>query len=162
SPRSPSAAARASSAAPRPARTLSSARTPRWSPRTVRQPASPSTASAIVPETSTSRKNESAAQVRAVTAGNLARGWYTGRRDAGWSSQVARRAHNPEVAGSNPAPAISSPPAAGFLLGAAAGRVEARSTRRAPRMRFGLQSTERGEAGQRGDDRQPEVDHAIR
>ena len=26
---------------------------------------------------------------------------------AGWSSQVARRAHNPEVAGSNPAPAIS-------------------------------------------------------
>ena len=26
--------------------------------------------------------------------------------DAGWSSQVARRAHNPEVAGSNPAPAI--------------------------------------------------------
>src|SRR5207245_5118937 len=31
--------------------------------------------------------------------------WYTGARDAGWSSQVARRAHNPEVAGSNPAPA---------------------------------------------------------
>ena len=30
---------------------------------------------------------------------------YTERRDAGWSSQVARRAHNPEVAGSNPAPA---------------------------------------------------------
>ena len=27
-------------------------------------------------------------------------------RDAGWSSQVARRAHNPKVAGSNPAPAI--------------------------------------------------------
>ena len=26
-------------------------------------------------------------------------------RDAGWSSQVARWAHNPEVAGSNPAPA---------------------------------------------------------
>src|SRR5690349_7529951 len=25
--------------------------------------------------------------------------------DAGWSSSVARRAHNPEVAGSNPAPA---------------------------------------------------------
>ncbi len=24
---------------------------------------------------------------------------------AGWSSQVARRAHNPEAAGSNPAPA---------------------------------------------------------
>ena len=31
---------------------------------------------------------------------------YNERRDAGWSSQVARRAHNPEVAGSNPAPAI--------------------------------------------------------
>jgi hypothetical protein len=29
---------------------------------------------------------------------------------AGWSSQVARRAHNPEVAGSNPAPAISRRP----------------------------------------------------
>ena len=28
---------------------------------------------------------------------------------AGWSSQVARRAHNPKVAGSNPAPAIGSP-----------------------------------------------------
>ena len=27
--------------------------------------------------------------------------------DAGWSSQVARRAHNPEVAGSNPAPATN-------------------------------------------------------
>ena len=25
--------------------------------------------------------------------------------DAGWSSLVARRAHNPEVAGSNPVPA---------------------------------------------------------
>jgi hypothetical protein len=29
--------------------------------------------------------------------------------DAGWSSLVARRAHNPEVAGSNPAPAILDP-----------------------------------------------------
>src|SRR4051812_49134976 len=27
--------------------------------------------------------------------------------DAGWSSQVARRAHNPKVAGSNPAPATA-------------------------------------------------------
>src|SRR5207253_7601188 len=33
---------------------------------------------------------------------------YTERRVAGWSSQVARRAHNPEVAGSNPAPAIEA------------------------------------------------------
>src|SRR5436190_20991355 len=31
---------------------------------------------------------------------------YTAPCVAGWSSQVARRAHNPEVAGSNPAPAI--------------------------------------------------------
>ncbi len=29
--------------------------------------------------------------------------------DAGWSSLVARRAHNPEVVGSNPAPATSNP-----------------------------------------------------
>ena len=27
--------------------------------------------------------------------------------DAGWSSSVARRAHNPEVAGSNPVPATT-------------------------------------------------------
>ena len=29
--------------------------------------------------------------------------------DAGWSSLEARRAHNPKVAGSNPAPAIFMP-----------------------------------------------------
>lgn len=29
------------------------------------------------------------------------------RRDAGWSSLAARRAHNPKVAGSNPAPATN-------------------------------------------------------
>ncbi len=28
--------------------------------------------------------------------------------DAGWSSQVARRAHNPKVVGSNPAPATTT------------------------------------------------------
>ena len=28
--------------------------------------------------------------------------------DAGWSSQVARRAHNPKVAGSNPVPATTA------------------------------------------------------
>ena len=38
---------------------------------------------------------------------------------AGWSSLVARRAHNPKVAGSNPAPAINgegkgTPPLAAF------------------------------------------------
>src|SRR4051794_7897715 len=36
---------------------------------------------------------------------------------AGWSSLVARRAHNPKVAGSNPAPATHERPAnAGLLL----------------------------------------------
>src|SRR5690606_35617675 len=41
---------------------------------------------------------------------------------AGWSSQVARRAHNPKVAGSNPAPAtkwerrLESEPALFFAL----------------------------------------------
>src|SRR3954447_1787365 len=35
---------------------------------------------------------------------------YNAASDAGWSSQVARRAHNPEVAGSNPAPAMSKGP----------------------------------------------------
>ena len=38
---------------------------------------------------------------------------YTPRCDAGWSSQVARRAHNPEVAGSNPAPATAEGPGNG-------------------------------------------------
>ena len=31
------------------------------------------------------------------------------RVDAGWSSSVARRAHNPEVTGSNPVPATTFP-----------------------------------------------------
>src|SRR5699024_12748663 len=37
--------------------------------------------------------------------------------DAGWSSSVARRAHNPEVAGSNPVPAtkMKGPASAGPL-----------------------------------------------
>ncbi len=34
-----------------------------------------------------------------------ARSYYYYKVDAGWSSQVARRAHNPKAAGSNPAPA---------------------------------------------------------
>jgi hypothetical protein len=29
--------------------------------------------------------------------------------DAGWSSLAARRAHNPKVVGSNPAPATNNP-----------------------------------------------------
>src|SRR5207247_5213162 len=48
---------------------------------------------------------------RARHAGGRGVRCYTRRRDAGWSSQVARRAHNPEVAGSNPAPAIQKGPA---------------------------------------------------
>ena len=40
---------------------------------------------------------------------------YTRARDAGWSSQVARRAHNPEVAGSNPAPATGKAPETGLF-----------------------------------------------
>ena len=39
-------------------------------------------------------------------AGRLYRGWcYSARTAAGWSSLVARRAHNPKVVGSNPTPA---------------------------------------------------------
>ena len=42
---------------------------------------------------------------------------------AGWSSQVARRAHNPEVAGSNPAPATGKPRGCGaFRLSGGVGR----------------------------------------
>jgi hypothetical protein len=33
---------------------------------------------------------------------------YYALTDAGWSSSVARRAHNPKVVGSNPAPATKS------------------------------------------------------
>ena len=40
---------------------------------------------------------------------------YTAGRDAGWSSLVARRAHNPEVAGSNPAPATGKAPETGLF-----------------------------------------------
>jgi hypothetical protein len=46
---------------------------------------------------------------------------YHRQSAAGWSSQVARRAHNPKVAGSNPAPAIpdaepKTPPAEGAFF----------------------------------------------
>ncbi len=36
--------------------------------------------------------------------------------DAGWSSLVARRAHNPKVVGSNPAPATTLQLDVDFLL----------------------------------------------
>src|SRR3954463_5249592 len=44
----------------------------------------------------------------------LAGACYHASFDAGWSSPVARRAHNPKVAGSNPAPATN--PKARFPL----------------------------------------------
>ena len=52
------------------------------------------------------------------TIGGAAGGWQPAARDvpwhfhfdAGWSSPVARRAHNPKVAGSNPAPATNVRP----------------------------------------------------
>ena len=42
----------------------------------------------------------------------------SGSHIAGWSSLVARRAHNPEAVGSNPAPATkcSSRPSGGFFV----------------------------------------------
>ena len=45
---------------------------------------------------------------RGIVAGLASKGVlrYHPGDDAGWSSPVARRAHNPKVAGSNPAPAI--------------------------------------------------------
>ncbi len=36
--------------------------------------------------------------------------YYAPHTDAGWSSMVARRAHNPKVVGSNPAPATKFKP----------------------------------------------------
>src|SRR4051812_2209932 len=35
--------------------------------------------------------------------------WYGEKTAAGWSSLVARRAHNPKVVGSNPTPATEKP-----------------------------------------------------
>src|ERR687897_2202496 len=53
---------------------------------------------------------------------------YTRNTDAGWSSLVARRAHNPKVAGSNPAPATTkeAPRDRGLLLASALGEQDAR------------------------------------
>src|SRR5256885_3587075 len=61
-------------------------------------------------------------------------------RVAGWSSQVARRAHNPEVAGSNPAPAT-------FRRAAdkAARRISAPCLREDRRRRIGSSSRQPGE-----------------
>jgi hypothetical protein len=62
-----------------------------------RQAVSPRNAAYASPATSPARENASASQTTTMR--------YDSGCDAGWSSQVARRAHNPEVAGSNPAPA---------------------------------------------------------
>src|SRR5215208_4421951 len=60
------------------------------------------------------------------------------RRAAGWSSQVARRAHNPKVAGSNPAPATQKGPQMwAFLLGGPV-RGERRGANVAPISRAGV------------------------
>ena len=69
-------------------------------------------ASATEPTTATTRrraKSRSEAPREHRNDGLVSRRCYNRRRVAGWSSQVARRAHNPEVAGSNPAPAIQRP-----------------------------------------------------
>ncbi|CAN5441026.1 hypothetical protein BH24ACT7_BH24ACT7_23600 [soil metagenome] len=49
----------------------------------------------------------------------VAAGWVVSSTDniAGWSSLVARRAHNPKVAGSNPAPATNESPCYARALG---------------------------------------------
>ena len=61
---------------------------------------------------------------------------YNRCRVAGWSSQVARRAHNPEVAGSNPAPATGKAPETGlFSFAEPEFQVGSRSRSSASRMR---------------------------
>src|SRR5438132_12250685 len=45
---------------------------------------------------------------------------------AGWSSLVARRAHNPKVAGSNPAPAIEADQGVGLARALQTGRLRPR------------------------------------
>ena len=46
--------------------------------------------------------------VRKVTPGVVPAFLHPPSSEAGWSSLVARRAHNPKVAGPNPAPALAS------------------------------------------------------
>ena len=56
---------------------------------------------------------------------------------AGWSSLAARRAHNPKVAGSNPAPATNFPGSPTLLPGNAAAARAASSTGRFGVVQFG-------------------------
>src|SRR5690606_24908608 len=51
---------------------------------------------------------------RAPVVIGIGRAYNGGSTDAGWSSLVARRAHNPKVAGSNPAPATENPQVTGL------------------------------------------------
>ena len=55
-----------------------------------------------------------------ITVDSLgANGYIVRQFDAGWSSLVARRAHNPKVVGSNPAPAtieFTGGPVEGFFI----------------------------------------------
>src|SRR5581483_10719228 len=111
---SETASARASTAAAVEA-TRSSARVVRpVVSRSARQRLQPRTP-AYVPEPSRAARQKASAP-QSIAADRRAAGlfavvrWYNPCRDAGWSSQVARRAHNPEVAGSNPAPAIEKAP----------------------------------------------------
>ena len=63
------------------------------------------------------RESDPEGHVRTLTALPLeSGGCYDLCRVAGWSSQVARRAHNPEVAGSNPAPATGESPGNGAFV----------------------------------------------
>ena len=55
------------------------------------------------PQQDSTANQAGAASPRLASRGG---GWYHQFSAAGWSSLVARRAHNPKVAGSNPAPAI--------------------------------------------------------
>ncbi len=70
------------------------------------------------------------------------------RSTAGWSSLVARRAHNPKVAGSNPAPAIEADQGVGLAKALQTGRPRPRRPpqgglrRRACGRRFGPVSNE--------------------
>ena len=66
---------------------------------------------------STPSPNSSSPQSLRIAGGGLESApcvRYTGVTDAGWSSSVARWAHNPEVAGSNPAPATKEMVPAGI------------------------------------------------
>ena len=90
---------------PRPAATspTRARRWPTWTPRSAptRPPRRPRT---VRRHPAAERLGEGPAHPRRCPPVHLG---YGGRTDAGWSSSVARWAHNPEVAGSNPAPATT-------------------------------------------------------